>query len=299
MARFITGEKLSEQVYDIIFSARKQLLIVSPYIKLDDYFKKEVFNRHKTNPELHIVVAFGKNENNPTRSFNREDFDYFKEFKNISIVYVPTLHAKYYANESKGVITSLNLYDYSFKNNIEFGVVSERKFIEIGSTTLDVQAWDESEEILVQNYCVFIRRPRYKKKLLIGKDYLGSEVLLDLTEELLKGETIEKRSLDEFMDKDFVDVDEQRTRRTRSEYDFDITIENALSKSKGVLLSGTALGKTKGKTFAEVKEIMELHQLVIDNEITQKGLNAGITRKSNNKGASWLVYPQALNVLLE
>ena len=70
MARFITGEKLSEQVYDIIFNARKQLLIVSPYIKLDDYFKKEVFNRHKTNPELHIVVAFGKNENNPTRSFN-------------------------------------------------------------------------------------------------------------------------------------------------------------------------------------------------------------------------------------
>ena len=58
-----------------------------------------------------------------------EDFDYFKEFKNISIVYVPTLHAKYYANESKGVITSLNLYDYSFKNNIEFGVVSERSLL--------------------------------------------------------------------------------------------------------------------------------------------------------------------------
>ena len=134
---------------------------------------------------------------------------------------------------------------------------------------------------------------------MIGKDYLGSEILLDLTEKLLNGETIEKRSLDEFIERDYVDVDEQRTRRSRSEYDRDITIENALSKSKGVLLSGTALGKTKGKTFTEVKEIMELHQLVIDNEITQKGLNAGITRKSNNKGASWLVYPEALNVLLE
>ena len=60
MAEFVTGRRLGEEVYDIIFNARKQLLIVSPFIKLDDYFKREVFNKHKSNAELHIIIAFGK-----------------------------------------------------------------------------------------------------------------------------------------------------------------------------------------------------------------------------------------------
>ena len=122
MAKFITGNELTEEIYEIIHKAKKQLLIVSPYIKLDDYFKKEVFKHQIKNDELHVVIAFGKNEKNPQKSFKKEDFEYFKEFRNISIVYVPNLHAKYYGNEKKGVITSINLYDYSFKNNIVFDV---------------------------------------------------------------------------------------------------------------------------------------------------------------------------------
>ena len=58
MAEFVTGRRLGEEVYDIIFNARKQLLIVSPFIKLDDYFKHGVFNKHKSNAELHIIIAF-------------------------------------------------------------------------------------------------------------------------------------------------------------------------------------------------------------------------------------------------
>ena len=124
MAKFITGENLENAVYEIIWEAESNLLIVSPFIKLDDYFKR-LFDKHMNNPKLHILIVFGKNEKEVSRSLSKNDFDYFKKFLNISIVYIPNLHAKYYGNEKKGVITSINLYDYSFKNNVEFGVFSE------------------------------------------------------------------------------------------------------------------------------------------------------------------------------
>ena len=40
MAKFITGENLENAVYEIIWEAESNLLIVSPFIKLDDYFKR-------------------------------------------------------------------------------------------------------------------------------------------------------------------------------------------------------------------------------------------------------------------
>jgi hypothetical protein len=40
MSKFLTGNKLGEAIYDIIWDAEKTLLIVSPFTKLDDYFKE-------------------------------------------------------------------------------------------------------------------------------------------------------------------------------------------------------------------------------------------------------------------
>jgi len=182
MSKFLTGKKLENAIYDIIWEAKNTLLIVSPFIKLDDYFK-ELFNKHSKNPKIHILLVFGKNEKEVKRSMNREDFDYFKKFPNISIIYVPNLHAKYYGNEEKGIITSINLYDYSFKNNIEFGVYSEQSLLNNFTQTTDNEAWNECIKIAEENEVIFIKRPVYQfKKILIniGKDYIKSETLLDL-----------------------------------------------------------------------------------------------------------------------
>ena len=46
MTKFLTGQELEDAIYDIIWDAKKTLLIVSPFIKLDDYFKK-LFHKHK------------------------------------------------------------------------------------------------------------------------------------------------------------------------------------------------------------------------------------------------------------
>lgn len=183
MNKFITGENLENAVYEIIWEAKKNLIIVSPFIKLDDYFKR-LFDNHINNPKLHILIVFGKNETEKSKSLSNDDFNYFKKFLNISIVYVPNLHAKYYGNDKKGVITSINLYDYSFKNNIEFGVYSELNLLSKYRKNADNEAWQTCYNLAEKSEAIFIKRPVYEKNILspiLGKNYIKSNVLHDTT----------------------------------------------------------------------------------------------------------------------
>ena len=215
MTKFLTGNDLHDSVYDIIFEAKKHLLIISPFIRLDDYFKN-LFNKYKSQSNVMIIIAFGKNEENVSRSFSSEDFSYFKEFPNISIVYIPNLHAKYYANERRGIITSINLYDYSFKNNIEFGVLCETAII--GGDKIDREAWEKSMKILGENNVVFVRKPKFKKKL-FGKDYIGSETLYDVTEELINKGYTPKKSVFDFNNPESIRAEANTARISREEFE--------------------------------------------------------------------------------
>ncbi|AWH84272.1 hypothetical protein HYN59_03700 [Flavobacterium album] len=184
MTKFITGKELADAIYDIIWEAEKTLLIVSPFIKLDDYFKN-LFDRHLNNHKLHIIIVFGKNENDVKRSLSKDDFDFFKKFPTISIIYVPNLHAKYYGNEKKGMVTSINLYDHSFKNNIEFGMFTEQTLLTQLGSNQDLVAWNNCIDIAENNDVVFIKRPVYQEKkfiVSIGKNFIKSDVLLDYTD---------------------------------------------------------------------------------------------------------------------
>lgn len=198
MSAFITGKELENKIGDIIFSAKKTLLIVSQFIKLDDYFK-QLFNKHIHSPELQIIIIFGKNEGQAYKSLSKNDFEYFQKFNNISIIYIPDLHGKYYGNEDKGVITSINLYDKSFEKNIEFGFYSESSIMDKLESGVDKNAWDYCNKLANTNDIVFIKRPIYKKKLFgITKELVGSSVLLDQIDELVKGRKLQKKRLSEF-----------------------------------------------------------------------------------------------------
>ncbi|RDY58790.1 phospholipase D family protein [Flagellimonas nanhaiensis] len=203
MSKFLTGKELEDTIYDIIWETENTLMIVSPFIKLDDYFKK-LFDKHDNNPKIHLLVVFGKNENEVKKSMSKEDFDYFKKFLKVSIIYVPNLHAKYYGNEKKGIITSINLYDYSFKNNIEFGVFSQQSLLDRFKQSADNDAWSECMEIAQNNEVVFIKRPVYENKKIIinlSKNYVKSDVLYDSTEKFYgfsRNTTIEMKSLLDF-----------------------------------------------------------------------------------------------------
>jgi hypothetical protein len=199
MSKFLTGEGLSKKVYDIIWDAETTLFIVSPFIKLDDYFKT-LFEKHKYNHKLHIVIVFGRNESRPSKSLGKEDFDFFKEFKNITIIYCRPLHAKYYANDSDGLITSINLYDKCFETNIEYGVHFQRNLLNSFVSNAESEAFAYTDGLLNNYPVVFVRRPVYEKKLL-GKNYIESTTLYDATEKILRQyqwEKEKKRFYNEF-----------------------------------------------------------------------------------------------------
>ena len=165
---------------------KKNLSSFSSYIQLGDYLKDNIFKQHLHNSKLHILIGFGKNEHNKERSFKREEIEYFLTFPNITIVYIPELHGKYYANEKQSVITSMNLMDYSLVNNVEFGVLAEKALTDlVNKNNFFETSKNTIMSVLDSGYTIFAKRPNYNKKFLgLAKDYVGSTVHLDLVDDI-------------------------------------------------------------------------------------------------------------------
>ena len=112
MTEFITENDLNSALSNIFENADLELILISPYIKLHERIKSILKTKLK-NPYLSITVVFGKNEDDVSKSMNKSDFEFFKQFPNIQIRHEKRLHAKLYSNENDVLITSMNLYDYS------------------------------------------------------------------------------------------------------------------------------------------------------------------------------------------
>ncbi|MBE2288648.1 MAG: phospholipase D family protein [Chitinophagaceae bacterium] len=208
MAKFITGKELIAVIDSVIWDAEEQLIIVSPYVKLDAHFKT-LFEKHKERYDLHICIVFGKNDGNTARSMSKADFEFFTGFNNVSIIHESNLHAKYYGNELMGVVTSINLYDHSFQNNIEFGVLLESKLLDgIFSASADILAWEEAQKIADNGEVVFIKRPVVKSGFFTNKE-IGARVLYDNTESFFTPGARKKNVTDRLGDfPDKVDADD-------------------------------------------------------------------------------------------
>lgn len=135
MPKFFNTTELSSEIEKVINNANEFVYLISPYIKLSKGIKRTL-DGLKSKPEVMLVVVFGKNEGDYFKSINKEDLDYLMEFPNLEVRYEPDLHAKVYMNEYEIILSSMNLYDYSQQNNIEFGVYGVAKGLlgKIGSS---------------------------------------------------------------------------------------------------------------------------------------------------------------------
>lgn len=174
MAKFITGNKLNSELEEIFENAEFELILISPYIKLHERYISSLKSKMDKD-NLKIILVFGKNEEDMSKSMKQADFDFFKEFPNIEIRYEKRLHAKYFANEEKAILTSMNLYSYSQDNNIEFGVLTEGT-----RETLDKEAWDYFNRVIDQSELLYNRVPQYEPTMLrLSKKYKGSIIETD------------------------------------------------------------------------------------------------------------------------
>lgn len=194
MAIFIKETEINLVLEDLINDAEELLVLFCPYFKLHDRLR-DCLKRRKEDYNLRIIIVFGKNEDDPSKSLHKEDYEFLKSFPYIDIAYEKRLHAKYYSNEKSAIITSLNLHTYSHNNNIEVGVLFNRKKILknlsdkiLGRLTSMIS---ETEDLAIQAHSFFIdiyknsekvfqKEPQFKNGFLkINKSFTHSEVLVD------------------------------------------------------------------------------------------------------------------------
>ncbi len=121
---FLFSNELVHELEKLIRSSKKYLLLVSPYIDLDDRIRAALKEKIE-DPHFKLEVLYGKNRAYPYKSVKKDSFEFLMQFPNIEIKHEEILHAKFYQNESHFIMTSMNLYDYSLANNFEVGVIAK------------------------------------------------------------------------------------------------------------------------------------------------------------------------------
>lgn len=195
MAKFLTGNELNSELEKIFENAKEQIILISPFIKLHDRYASTLRTK-KANHKLEITIVFGKNEEDMSRSMKQDDFNFFKEFPNIQIRYEKRLHAKYYANESTAILTSMNLYSFSQDNNIEAGVITKAPLLGniannlLGEDSFDNQASNYFKRVIDQSELLFQKTPQYESAMLgLTRKYKESKIEVDKLSAFFIGRT--------------------------------------------------------------------------------------------------------------
>jgi len=189
MAKFLTGNKLNSEVEGILEKAYVQLILISPYIKLHERYIS-VLKSKKEEYDLEIIVVFGKNEDDISKSMKIDDLKFFTEFPNIEIRHEKRLHAKYYANESSALITSMNLYSFSQDNNIEAGILTKASLLTnltggllssiSGGDSFEMEAFEYFGRVIQQADLIYKKVPEFESTIMgLKKKYKGSRVETD------------------------------------------------------------------------------------------------------------------------
>lgn len=117
MAKFLTTVGNSFYIEQIILNAEKSLTLVTPYLNLSKNLMERLTDADMEN--IRITLIYGKNE------LNKLEKKKLDSLKNIEIYFCENLHAKCYLNEQSMIITSMNLYEFSERNNREMGILIE------------------------------------------------------------------------------------------------------------------------------------------------------------------------------
>lgn len=119
MAKFLNTSATNYFLEELIKEAKDRLILISPFLKLNDRMKELLEDKNRLKIDVRIV--YGKSELQP------EEINWLKELDYIRTSFCKNLHAKCYMNEEKCIITSLNLYEFSQINNNEMGILVLRE----------------------------------------------------------------------------------------------------------------------------------------------------------------------------
>ena len=115
MAKFLNTSGTNFFLEELIKNAKERLILISPYLRLNDRIKELLEDKDRLKIDIRIV--YGKSDLHPDEIKWMQKFDY------VRVSFCKNLHAKCYINESECIISSLNLYEFSQVNNNEMGIL--------------------------------------------------------------------------------------------------------------------------------------------------------------------------------
>lgn len=136
MAQFLATTGTNYRLEELIKGARDRLILISPFLKLNDRMKELLEDKNRLKIDVRIV--YGKSELQP------QEIEWLRGLTYIRTSFCKNLHAKCYMNEEACIITSLNLYEFSQVNNNEMGVLISRN----EDAQLYKDAYEEAQRII-------------------------------------------------------------------------------------------------------------------------------------------------------
>lgn len=136
MAKFLNTSAINYFLEELIKSAKDRLILISPFLKLNDRIKELLEDKNRLKIDIRII--YGKVELQP------EEIDWLRKLDFIRTSFCKNLHAKCYLNEELCIITSLNLYEFSQINNNEMGILIQRA----EDHELYKEAYEEAQRIV-------------------------------------------------------------------------------------------------------------------------------------------------------
>ncbi len=136
MAKFLNTSATNYFLEELIKNARDRLILISPFLKLNDRIKELLDDKNRLKIDVRIV--YGKSELQP------QEMDWLRELTYVRTSFCKNLHAKCYLNEELCIITSLNLYEFSQVNNNEMGILIRRA----EDAELYKDAYEEAQRII-------------------------------------------------------------------------------------------------------------------------------------------------------
>lgn len=136
MAKFLNTSATNYYLEELIKSARERLILISPYLKLNQRIRELLEDKDRLKIDVRII--YGKTELQPS------EVNWLKQLNYVRTSYCDNLHAKCYLNENEGIITSLNLYDFSQINNNEMGIYISRDT----DSELYADTYEEAQRII-------------------------------------------------------------------------------------------------------------------------------------------------------
>ena len=147
MPKFLTTSGTSHLIEDIIIKAKTDLVLITPYLRLSRILSERLTEANHRGVRIRLV--YGKSDLHPNE---QKQLD---ALTNIELFFLQNLHAKCYLNENVLVVSSMNLYEFSEKNNREMGIVLTRQ----GDGDCFADALAEAHSIIAAAKVVSVRKP--------------------------------------------------------------------------------------------------------------------------------------------